>query len=285
MVKRLQPFDVFNILLLLLFSATVLYPFIYMISVSLSSSAYIMRGEVTLLPKGFTTHVYETIFNSSRIVTGYKNTIMYVVFGTTISLVLTTMAAYSLARKTLVMRKQITFFIIFTMLFNGGMIPTFLVVRSIGLLDTIWAMVLPTAISAWNLFVMRTFFQGMPVELEESGNMDGLGDIGVLTRIILPLSKPVLATIGLFYGVAIWNNFFSALLYLRDSELFPLQVVIRQLVMMGIITTEGQNSDEMEVDQAVKFATIIIGTLPIIMTYPFLQKYFVKGVLIGSVKG
>ncbi|MDF2669708.1 MAG: sugar transporter permease [Paenibacillus sp.] len=285
MVKRVSLFDVFLLVVLLLFCAVILYPFIYMLAISLSSNEYILRGEVSIWPKGFNTRVYEKVLQSSSVLTGYKNTLIYVVLGTAISMIITSFAAYSLARKDLVFGKSITLLIVFTMLFNGGMIPTFLVVRSLGLIDTIWAMVLPGAVSAWNLFVMRTFFQGVPKELEEAGKIDGLGDWGILMRIIIPLSKPVMATIGLFYAVAIWNNYYNALLYLRNQDLFPLQVTIRMLMETGIIDVSGQNGAEVEIDQSVKFATIIVGTLPIICVYPFLQKYFVKGALIGSVKG
>ncbi|MBO9608019.1 MAG: carbohydrate ABC transporter permease [Paenibacillaceae bacterium] len=284
MVKKATLFDGMLVLLLLLFSAVILYPFLYMLAISLSSSEYIIRGEVTLWPKGFNLHVYEMVLENVWVLKGYRNTIFYVLLGTFLSLLITSLAAYSLARKGLLFGKTITLLIVFTMLFNGGMIPTFLVVRSLGLIDTIWAMVLPGAVSAWNLFVMRTFFQGVPKELEEAGKIDGLGDFGIFVNIILPLTKPVMATIGLFYAVALWNNYYSALLYLRNQELFPLQVTIRMLIETGIIDNSG-NADNMEVDQAVKFATIIVGTLPIVCAYPFLQKYFVKGVLIGSVKG
>jgi putative aldouronate transport system permease protein len=285
MVRKAGLFDVFLLLVLLLFCVVILYPFLYMLAVSLSSNEYILRGEVSIWPKGFNIRVYEKVLQSSSVLTGYKNTILYVVLGTTISMIVTSFAAYSLARKGLLFGKSITLLIVFTMLFNGGMIPTFLVVRSLGLIDTIWAMVLPGAVSAWNLFVMRTFFQGVPKELEEAGKIDGLGDWGILMRIIIPLSKPVMATIGLFYAVAIWNNYYSALLYLRSQDLFPLQVTIRMLMEKGIVDVSGQNGAEVEIDQSVKFATIIVGTLPIICVYPFLQKYFVKGALIGSVKG
>ncbi|WP_127585525.1 carbohydrate ABC transporter permease [Paenibacillus koleovorans] len=285
MVKKASLFDWFLLLVLFLFCVVILYPFLYMLAVSLSSNEYILRGEVSIWPKGFTTRVYEKVLQSSSVLTGYKNTIIYVVLGTTVSMIVTSFAAYSLARKSLLFGKTITLFIVFTMLFNGGMIPTFLVVRSLGLIDTIWAMILPSAVSAWNLFVMRTFFQGVPKELEEAGKMDGLGDWGILLRIIVPLSKPVMATIGLFYAVAIWNNYYNALLYLRSQDLFPLQVTIRMLMETGIIDVSGQNGAEVEIDQSVKFATIIVGTLPIICVYPFLQKYFVKGAMIGSVKG
>ncbi|MNQ89419.1 L-arabinose transport system permease protein AraQ [compost metagenome] len=176
--------------------------------------------------------------------------------------------------------------IVITLFFSGGMIPTFLVVKSYHLIDTIWAMILPTLVSSWNLIVMRTFFAGMPQEVEESGKMDGLTDIGIFFRLVLPLSKAILATIGLFYGVAIWNNFFSALLYLRDADLFPLQIIVRNMVLRGQGTGAGNiGGDSMIVDEAIKYATIIITTVPILMIYPFLQKYFAKGALIGSIKG
>ncbi|WP_338131020.1 carbohydrate ABC transporter permease [Cohnella rhizosphaerae] len=170
--------------------------------------------------------------------------------------------------------------VVITLFFSGGMIPTFLVVKSYHLIDTIWAMVLPGAVSTWNLIVMRTFFTGMPQEVEESGKIDGLTDIGIFFRLVLPLSKAILATIGLFYGVAIWNNFFSALLYLRDADLFPLQVIVRNMVLQGSGGANGAGNiggDSMIVDEALKYATIIVTTVPILLIYPFLQKYFAKG--------
>lgn len=283
--RKVEFFDIVNALLLTVMGLSMVYPFLYMIAVSLSDAHLVMRNEVFLWPKGINLKAYELVFTDPSILRGYRNTIFYVLTGTALALVVTSLTAYALARQGLVFGKSVTLMIVFTMLFNGGMIPSFLVIRWLGLLNTPWAMILPGAVSAWNLFVMRTFFVGLPKELEESAKMDGASDFGILLRIIIPLSKPVMATIGLFYAVALWNNYYSALLYLRSDSLYPLQVAIRNLLEKGVIANDGGGLEDGTVDQALKFATIIVGSLPIIMVYPFLQKHFVKGVLIGSVKG
>ncbi|MBO9609873.1 MAG: carbohydrate ABC transporter permease [Paenibacillaceae bacterium] len=282
--RRFGLFDIGNVVFLTIAAFSMIYPFLYMLAVSLSDSNAVLRNEVKLWPKGFNLRAYELVLGDHSIMTGYRNTIVYVLLGTAIALIVTASLAYALSRRNLVFGKTITLLIIFTMMFNGGMIPTFLVVKSLGIMNSIWAMVLPGAVSTWNMFVMRTFFAGLPKELEESGRMDGLNDIGILMRIIIPLTKPIMVTIGLFYAVAIWNNYTFPLLYLRSESLYPLQVIIRRLLLTASLNNNmGGDSDT--VDQVLKFASIIIGTLPIIMAYPFLQKHFVKGVLIGSVKG
>lgn len=287
MRRKFTAFDLINMIVLLGVMAATLYPFLYMINVSLSSNTFVVRNEVNFWPKGFTLDYYRVVLDDPRIFTGYKNTVIYVVIGTALSLLCSAMGAYSLARR-MVFRKFFTLMIVFTMMFNGGMIPTFLVVKSLGIMDTLWAMVLPGLVSVWNIMIMRTFFQGIPGEMIESGKVDGLNDIGVFVRLVLPLSKPVLATIGLFYAVALWNNFIFALLYLRDSELFPLQVILRNIVIAGQMNnagiTDSTGADRI-IDESLRFATIIVGTLPILLVYPFVQKYFVKGAMIGSVKG
>lgn len=280
--------DYIIVIVLLGVVAATLYPFVYMIAVSLSEDVYILKGDITIWPKGFNLKMYQLVLNDPRITSAYINTIRYVVLGTFVSLLMTAAGAYAISKKELPHYKLFTMLIVFTMFFSGGMIPTFLVVKSYGLVDTVWAMVLPTAVSTWNLIVMRTFYSAMPKEVEESGKIDGLNDIGIFIRLILPLSKALLATIGLFYAVGIWNNFYSALLYLRDQNLFPLQVVLRNIVLQGQIASADVSSvggDNLVVDDALKFTTILVSTLPILLVYPFLQKYFVKGVMIGSVKG
>ncbi|ACX66430.1 carbohydrate ABC transporter permease [Paenibacillus sp. FSL H8-0457] len=280
-------FDALNALILTGVVGACLYPFVYMLAVSLSDSASIASGEVWLWPKGFNLDMYQYVFEDGRVLKGYKNTLIYVVLGTTISLLVTALGAYSLSKAKLVMGKPILMLIVFTMFFNGGMIPTFLVVKELGFVNTIWGMVLPGAVATWNLLIMRTFFMGMPQELEESGKIDGLSEIGIFFRIVLPLSKPVLATIGLYYAVGMWNNFMGPLLYLRDADMQPLQVILRNIVLSGQLTgTDGPVvGDIVVVEDGLKFATIMVSTLPILLVYPFIQKYFVKGALIGSVKG
>ncbi|WP_025852447.1 carbohydrate ABC transporter permease [Paenibacillus ehimensis] len=287
-MRKWSWFDAVNIVLLLGVAAATLYPFVYMAAVSLSKDIYVMRNEVFLWPKGFNLNMYEVVFRDKQIWSAYGNTILYVTLGTAVSLVVTSMGAYALSRKDMVFQRGFTLMIVFTMFFSGGMIPTFLVVRELGLVDTIWAMVLPGAVNTWNLIIMRTFFSGMPKELEESGRMDGLTDIGVFVRIVLPLSKAVFATIGLFYAVALWNNFYLPLLYLRQPDLFPLQVLLRNLILAGAVNSGEVTSiggDNLIVEDSLKFATIMVSTVPILLVYPFIQKYFVKGVMIGAVKG
>ncbi|UKS28543.1 carbohydrate ABC transporter permease [Paenibacillus sp. HWE-109] len=288
MKKRISLFDIVNVLLMGIVVCSMLFPFIHMAAVSISSSEHVIKNEITLWPKGINFNAYTSILKDNRILVGYKNTLIYVVLGTTLSLLFTTMGAYALSRRNLVFGKTFMLIIVFTMLFSGGMIPTYLVIRSYGLLDTIWAMVLPGLVSSYNLIIMRTFFQGIPRELEESGKMDGLSNFGILLRIVLPLTKPVMMTISLFYAVGIWGNFFSALIYLRNESLFPLQVMVRNIVLIGQVgeTTVSDAFGKKEIVlESLKYAVILVSTLPILMVYPFIQKHFVKGVMIGSVKG
>ncbi|MBW5447726.1 ABC transporter permease subunit [Cohnella sp. CFH 77786] len=265
-----------------------LFPFVHMAAVSVSSAEYVVGNQVGLWPKGINFDAYTAVFQDRRILVGYQNTLVYVALGTTLSLIFTTMGAYSLSRRNLVFGRTFMLMIVFTMLFTGGLIPTYLVVRSYGLLDTIWAMVLPGLVSSWYLIIMRTFFQGIPRELEESGTIDGLSDLGILLRIVLPLSKPVILTISLFYAVQIWGNFFYALIFIRDAGLMPLQVIIRNIVMIGQYsdtTVSSAIGDKNVILESLKYAVILVGTLPIMLVYPFIQKHFVKGAMMGSVKG
>ncbi|RKN76062.1 carbohydrate ABC transporter permease [Paenibacillus ginsengarvi] len=288
MKKKVSVFDVVNVLLMAFLFVVTVYPFVYMIAVSLSDSVSVMKGNVFLWPKGFNVDMYKIVLTDPRIWSGYRNTVLYTLTGTAVSLLLTAMAAYALSKPRMMLHKPITVLIVITMFFSGGMIPTFLVVKSYGLVDTFWSMIIPGAISAWYLIMMRTFFAGLPQELEEAGKMDGLNDIGIFIRIALPLSKAVLATIGLFYAVGIWNNFYSALIYLRNPDLVPLQVILRNIVLAGQTNMDGTftlGKDQKIVEESLKYATILVGTLPILVTYPFLQKYFIKGVTVGSLKG
>lgn len=286
MKKKFGLFDIVLFVSLLGVVVSALYPFVYMIAVSFSGVVPVLKGQVFLWPKDFNLNTYASVFEKPEIGRAYLNTIFYTLLGTTLSLIVSAAAAYALSKKHMLFHRGFMVMIVITLFFSGGMIPTFLVVKSYHLIDTIWAMILPTLVSSWNIIVMRTFFAGMPQEVEESGKMDGLTDIGIFFRLVLPLSKAILATIGLFYGVAIWNNFFSALLYLRDADLFPLQIIVRNMVLQGQGTGAGNiGGDSMIVDESIKYATIIITTVPILMIYPFLQKYFAKGALIGSIKG
>lgn len=287
MSYKIRLFPFVNVVVLLVVVLVTLYPFLYMINVSLSDSVSVMRGEVSLWPKGINFRMYDIVLNDPRILTGFINSVTYTAVGTAVALFVTSFGAYALSKRKLAFRKTFTLMVVFTMLFSGGMIPTFLVVKSLGLLNTMWAMVLPGAVNTWNLIIMRTFFSGFPAELEEAGKIDGLNDIGIFARVVVPLSKAVFATIGLFYAVAIWNNFMSPLMYLRLPELFPLQVILREIVLLG---SPGMNQpsvggEDLIVEDSLRFATILVSTVPILLAYPFLQKYFVQGALIGSLKG
>ncbi|KRE98444.1 sugar ABC transporter permease [Paenibacillus sp. Soil766] len=283
MRKKISLFQIVNFILLTGLVFSTLYPFIYMAAVSLSSNNYVIRGEITWFPKGLTLEVYKLVLNDPRILQSYINTILYVIVGTTIALLITSMGAYAISKKEMAFSKSLTFMIIFTMFFSGGLIPTFLVLKSYGIMDSIWAMTLPGAVSTWNLLVMRTFYANIPTEVEESGRMDGLTDLGIFFRIVMPLSKAAFATIGMFYAVSLWNNFMLPLLYLRDADLFPLQIILRNIVLAGQVTSLG--GDVEIVDESLKYTVIMVSTVPILLVYPFLQKYFVQGAMIGAVKG
>lgn len=285
--KKNTPGSVVLFLVMTVVVGLTIYPFIYMVSVSLSEALPVMKNEVFLYPKGLNFDMYKLVLKDPIIFTAYKNTFVYVTFGTAISLVLTSMAAYGLSKsRRLIFAKQFNIMIIITMFFNGGMIPSFLVVRNLGMIDTVWGMVLPSAVSAYNLIIMRSFFYNFPTEIEDSGHIDGLNDFGTFYHLVLPTSKAVLASIGLFYAVGLWNSFFLPYVYMTSPEKYPLQVVLRNIVLQGV-SDQGINpaQDTMIVEDSLKFTTIIISIIPIVAIYPFIQKYFVKGVMIGSVKG
>lgn len=267
-----------------------LYPFIYMLAVSFSDELFIMQGKITWYPKGFTLDSYKAVLSDPRIGIGFKNSTIYTALSTAAMLIVTSLGAYALSKRDMPLRKPFTLMIVFTMFFSGGMIPSFLVMKAYHLINTIWIMVLPSLAGAWNIFVMRTFFQGIPVELEESAKVDGLNDIGVFFRIVLPMSGAIFAAIGLFHAVGVWNNFTTPLIYIRDNNLMPLSVILRNILIAGMVNTDSatggvSGSDEGVVEEAIKYTTIMVATIPILVVYPFLQKYFVKGVWIGSVKG
>lgn len=274
-------------LLLILISATIVLPLLHIISGSFSDPMLLLTGKVSFLPKGFTLAMYEKVMKDSSIWKGYANTILYTVLGSFISVVLTTCAAYPLSRKDLFGRNVFTTIFIFTMFFSGGMIPTYLIVQKLGMLNKIWALILPTAISTYNMIIMRTFFENtIPNELIEAAALDGCNDLTAFFRVVLPLSGAVFAVMTLFYGVAQWNSWFPALLYIRDRSLYPLQMVLREVLIQSDISNMAGSSGDVEViGDGLKYATMVVSTLPIMCLYPFLQKYFVSGVMIGAVKG
>lgn len=278
--------------LIILLIVTIL-PILHVAAISFSSSTAINRGLVTFYPKGFNLNAYIKVWEAGTVPNAFKNSVIYTVVGTAINMVLTITTAYPLSKKDLPFKKFYTTLIVITMFFGGGLIPRFLLVTKLGLYNTMWALILPGAISSWNLIVMRTFFQSIPVEIEESAYLDGANDMQILFRIILPLSQASLATIGLFYAVGHWNSWFSALIYLKSNSKYPLQLVLREIVIQGQMAKElAEQGDtflwqemEMVSVESLKYATLFISIVPMLIVYPFIQKYFVKGVMIGSLKG
>lgn len=273
----------------------VLYPLIYIVSASISDPATVNSGEMWLLPKGVTFEGYKIIFDNPDIWKGYLNTIFYTVLGTVINLAVTIPAAYALSRRDFAGRGLLMGMFVLTMFFSGGLIPTYLVVKNLGLIDTVWSMVLPNAAAVWNIIVARVFFQtSIPKELEEAAIIDGCSNFKMFAKIILPLSMPIIAVMALFYGVGHWNGYFNALIYLSDKALYPLQLVLREILVLQEMSSnsteissslaEAMNSKQ-QLAAVIKYGVMIVSTLPIIIIYPFLQRFFVKGVMIGSLKG
>jgi len=282
---------------LILSLIVVLYPLIYIVSASISDPQFVNTGEMWLIPKGITWEGYKKIFENSSIWRGYGNTIIYTLLGTTINLAVTLPCAYALSRKDFSGRTFMMNFMIVTMFVSGGLIPTYLLVKNLGMLNTIWALVIPGAASVYNIVVTRTFFEStIPRELEEAAIIDGCSDFKMFVKIILPLSLPIIAVMGLFYGVGHWNSFFNALIFISDKSKYPLQMILREILVLqdlsssqdtaGLSSTTAQMIHSKEQLAAViKYGVMIVSTLPVIVVYPFLQKYFVKGVMIGSLKG
>ncbi len=281
-------FTVFNIAFLVLFALIAIYPLFYccMISFSKSDSVLAHNGFVWK-PLGFSLAAYKEVLTDPAIGTGYLNTLFVVIVGTVLNIFLTYTAAYFLSKKDVPIAKPIMLLIVFTMYFSGGMIPTYLVVKGIGLYNSLWSLVIPGAISAYNLIVMRTAFVSVPDSLEESAAIDGAGPWTIAFKILLPLVKATLAVITLYYAVAHWNAWFNAMIYLKDSEKFPLQLVLRKLLILNTgdaIDDTGAGGAE-RVAETIQHAVIMVATVPILCSYPFIQKYFEKGVMLGAVKG
>ena len=276
-------FLVANTLILLFVCVVMLYPVIFVTAASFSEETAILRGDVSFLPVNAHVEAYKKVFNYPLLWQSYGNTVLYTVVGTTINMLLTVCGAWALSQKKMVGRRFFTLMCTFTMFFNGGMIPTFLVIKELDLLNTIWSIVLPGAVSTYNMILMRTFFLAIPSSLVEAAELDGCSDFGVLIRIVLPLSMASLMTIGMFYAVGHWNSYFSAVLYLNKPELYPLQIILRQVVLMNEIV-ENASSTQVNMAEGIKYATIVVAMLPMLCIYPFVQRYFVKGVMIGSVK-
>jgi putative aldouronate transport system permease protein len=268
----------------------VLYPLLFVVSASFSSPDLVINGKVVLWPKGITLEAYQKVFENSDIWIGYRNTIFYTAVGTLINLVLTVCAAYPLSRKDLPLRNFFMLLMIFTMYFNGGMIPTYLLVRDLHLNDSIWAMLIPNAIATYNVIIARTYFEStIPYEIYESAMLDGCSNIRMLTRIVIPLSMPIIAVLVLFYSVGHWNAFFNALIYLRRRELYPLQLILRDILILNQTEDMGTNSvgmgEKILMAESIKYSVIIVSSVPVLLLYPFVQKYLVKGIMIGAIKG
>ena len=277
-------FTVFNTVFLTFLSIICLYPIYHVLMASFSESGPLLAHQGLLLaPAGFSFTSYEVIMRYPGIWSGYLNTIFIVLFGTCLSLLVTSMAAYPLSRQGFGARRFFMLAITFTMIFSGGMIPRFLVVRDVGLYDSIFSLIIPVAINTTNLIIVRTAFAAVPPSLEESAKIDGANDLIIYARIILPLTKATLAVIALYYGVSYWNSWLTASIYLRNRERFPLQLILREILIANDNNQAGSDSELMS--EGIKYAAIIVSTVPILCVYPFLQKYFVKGVMIGAVKG
>lgn len=282
-------FDVINAALLCLLTLLALYPMLYVLFASFSVASDLARFRGILLgPLGFSLAAFEAVFKNPNIINGYRNTLLYVVGGTAINLLLTCLGAYALSRRNVMWKLPITLMVVFTLFFSGGLVPSYLLVaRTLNWIDTPWAVIIPGAISTWNLLVLKTAFEQVPQSLEEAARMDGANDFVILFRVVIPLSLPAIAVITLFYAVGHWNAYFNALIYLRDRALYPLQLILREILIandMQNMTGGAMGGDVEPIAETVKYATIVVATLPILFLYPFLQRYFVKGVLIGAIK-
>lgn len=290
-------FLIINYVYLVLALVVVLYPLVYIISASISNPKLVSSGEMWLFPKGLTLDGYKLVFDNPKIWIGYRNTIFYTVIGTLLNLAVTLPAAYALSRSDFVGRHFFMGMFLVTMFFSGGLIPTYLLVKNLGLINSVGALILPVAASVWNIIVARTFFQStIPKELQEAAHVDGCTNIRLFLKIVLPLSSPIIAVMALFYGVGHWNSYFPSLIYLNDEMKYPLQMVLRQILVLQEMSAETTGAaisgdiakamaNKAEIAALVRYAVIIVSTLPVIAVYPFLQRYFVQGVMIGSVKG
>ncbi|MFD2412536.1 carbohydrate ABC transporter permease [Paenibacillus rhizoplanae] len=280
-------FAAVNFILLALIALVTVLPFVHVVAGSFTTSAELAANKFVLIPKVWSLEAYKFIFSTNTIFRALGVSIGVTLIGTLFSMFITALMAYGLSRKDLDGRRVFNFLVVFTMLFHGGMIPTFLVVKELGLIDSYAALILPSAISAFNMIILKNFFQNIPEGLEESAKIDGCNDFGILFKIVLPLSLPAIATISLFYAVTYWNTYMSAILYLDNSAKWPIQVLLRQIVVLasGMDHSATLDGTVPPPDQTIKMAVIVVATLPILMVYPFLQKHFAKGAMLGSMKG
>lgn len=265
-----------------------LYPLLYVIFASVSDAgALIAFKGILWRPLGFSLEAYRSVMDNPGILAGYRNTLFIVVFGVTLNLFMTSLGAYVLSRKNVMWNKVFMFMIVFTMFFHGGLVPMYLIVKNVGLLDSLWATIIPFSMSTFNLIIMRTAFMGIPDGLEESAKIDGANHFTILFRIILPLSMPVIAVMVLYYAVDKWNGWFYASVFIKSRELFPLQLVLREILISNStdsMSTGASAADRHQIGETIKYATIVVATLPVLCIYPFVQRYFVKGVMVGSLK-
>ena len=286
-----RAFSVVNTVLLVFALLIVALPILYVIAQSLSAPQEVIAGRVLFWPRRITFVAYREIFRSKMLLTGYKNSIIYTFTGTLVNVVMTVMCAYPLSRKDFVGRKQIMWLFVFTMIFSAPLIPSFINVRNLKMLNSIWAMIIPGAISAYNMVIARTFFMSnIPDEMIEAADLDGASDIQILVKLVLPLSKAVIAVLVLFYAVGHWNSYFDAFIYLQSEDKLPLQVILRNILANAKMIEEMANAtveqgERLALVEVLKYAVIVFGSLPVLILYPFVQKYFVKGIMIGSVKG
>ncbi|HJC24415.1 MAG TPA: carbohydrate ABC transporter permease [Candidatus Eisenbergiella merdavium] len=281
-------FKVFTITVVVLIAACCLFPFLHVLAVSFSNKTAVIRGEVLLWPINFDLSAYKAVFNNKGLMDSMWFTLFLTVVYTLLSLVITVLCAYPLSRPDLKFKSPLLLYILFTMYFSGGMIPGYLNIKSLGLLDTFWVLVLPGMLSTYNMILMKSFFQSMPRELEESAYVDGANDLIVLVKITLPLSKAMLATIALFYAVSRWNGFMDAILYINDESMYTIQLRLRQLIQASQVSSMMEEIPEMKenlIAETIKASCLVFSMIPVMIIYPWLQKYFVKGVMIGSVKG
>lgn len=287
-------FDKINIGIVLVITVLIIYPLIFVASASISDPVAVNTGQVWLWPVNITFEGFRRVFQNDAIWRGYRNTIFYTVVGTLLSLIVLIPAAYALSRPEIMGKKYILWFMLFTMLFNGGMIPNYLLIDQLGMVNTVWAIIVPGLIGTWNILVTRSFFESsIPLQLIESATIDGASEWLIFRKIVIPLSMPIIAVMALFKGVGMWNEYFRALIYLRDETLFPLQLILREILVLNQVTsqtmqsTAGQAQSIVEmVNNAslVRYAVMIVSAVPLLVAYPFVQKYFVQGVLVGSVK-
>ncbi|HZG84017.1 carbohydrate ABC transporter permease [Paenibacillus sp.] len=282
-------FDILVVSLLSMLVLITLYPLLYVTFASFSDASRLVAHQGILYkPLGFSLEAYKSVFNNPAIMKGYGNTLFILVAGVTVNLALTAVAAYVLSRRNVMWNNAFTFLIVFTMFFQGGLVPLYLIVKGVGLIDSLWATIIPFSVNTFNLIIMRTAFQAIPESLEESAKIDGANHLTILLRIILPLSMPVVAVMILYYAVEKWNAWFYASIFLKDRDLFPLQLVLREILIANStdsMTSGASTADQFQIGETIKYATIMVATVPILCVYPFVQKYFVKGVMIGAVKG